>query len=477
MLAPGHDGAVLAPGHDDAVLAPGHDDAMLTADAALDRLDHLLARARRAGADAADAVYAGEASTGIGVRLGAFEQIGRTEEEDVSLRLFIGRRSAQVSTSDLSAAALAGLVARAADMAAAAPEDPYAGLADAALLANAPFPALDLDDPDVATLGAGALSALALAAEEAARAVPGVTNSEGASAGAGHSLWALATSGGFRGSTAGTSVSVSASVVAGEDAAMQRDHAFHQARHLQDLEAAAAVGARAGERAVARLGPVAAPTGPMPVLFDRRVAPGLLGHLIGAISGSAIARRTSFLLGREGAQLFAPGIGIEDDPHIPRGLRSRAFDGEGLPTRRSAIVADGRLTGWLVDSASGRQLGLPPTGHASRGSAGAPGVAVSNLWLAPGRASPAALMADVALGLYVTELIGSGANLLTGDYSRGAGGFLIRDGRLAGPVAEATIAGNLLDMFARLIPADDLEMRRGIEAPTVRIDGMTVAGQ
>jgi PmbA protein len=449
---------------------------MLTEQQALDRLSHLLALARSAGADAADAIYVGDEATGLGVRLGALEELGRSEGEEVALRLFVGRRSATVSTSDLTAASLAEVAARAHAMAAAAPEDLYAGLAPAELLARPPFPGFDLFDPQVASLSADTLREMALAAEDAARAVPGVKNSEGGSASAGFSRTALATSHGFAGASSGTSISVAAAVVAGEGAAMQRDYDWHRSRHRSDLDAPEAVGRRAGERAVRRLGPVAPPTGAMPVLFDRRVSGSLIGHLIGAMSGPAIARRTSFLLDHAGAALFASDINIVDDPHRPRGLRSRAFDGEGMRTSRRLLVERGVLGGWLLDSASARQLGLVPTGQSGRGVGGPPGVSPSNVWLEPGPVSVEQLMEDVKLGLYVTELIGMGVNGLTGDYSRGAGGFLIRDGALAEPVAEATIAGNLLDMFRMLRPADDLQFHTAMDAPTVRIDGMTVAG-
>ncbi len=450
---------------------------MLTPDAALERLDHILSLAKRAGATAADAIYAAEASTGIGVRMGALEDVGRSESGEIGIRLFDGRKSAQVSTSDLSAAAMAQAVEQALAMARVAPDDPYAGLADPALLATGPFADLDLYDPAVDALGADQLRALALAAEDSARAIPGIVNSEGGSAGAGSSVTALATSTGFRGGQRGSSISVSAVVVAGTGAAMQRDYEWHQVRHLADLEAAADIGRRAGERTVARLNPVKLPTGAMPVLFDPRVSSGLLGHLLGAINGAAIARGTSFLKDRLGEQLFDSAIRIEDNPHLLRGSRSRAFDGEGLATAPRTIVADGRVTGMLADVAAARQLGMAPTGHASRGVSGPPGASASNLWLAAGSVSPAELMADVKLGIWVTELIGMGVNGLTGDYSRGAGGFVIRNGVLAEPVAEVTIAGNLLAMFRAMVPANDLLFRHAINAPTVRVDGMTVAGE
>lgn len=447
---------------------------MLTPDQATERAAAIVARATAAGADAADAVYVASASTAVQVRLGKLEDVGRSEGAELGLRAFVGTRSASVSTSDLSDAALGALVERAVAMARLAPEDPYAGLAPADRLMKGGVPALDLDDggdplPEV-------LKARALAAEDAARAVPGVSNSEGASASAGRSVMALATSHGFAHGYQGSSYSSYASVLSGEGGEMQRDYGHHSARHLADLEAPETIGERAGLRAAARAGAGKAPSGPMPVVFDRRVSNSLIGHLVGAIGGASIARRTSFLLDSLGKRVFAPGIRITDDPHRPRGRRSRPFDGEGLPVSPVDLVADGVLSTWLMDSASARQLGLEPTGHASRGVGGPPGVSTSNLHMSAGHESPAALIADIERGVWVIEMIGSGINGVTGDYSRGAAGFLIEAGEITTPIAEFTIAGNLRDMFAAARPANDLEFRYGIDAPTVRIDGMTVAG-
>ncbi|HET8613272.1 MAG TPA: TldD/PmbA family protein [Sphingomonas sp.] len=447
---------------------------MLNASESQSRVADLVASARRAGADAADALYYGSASTSVSVRLGELEDVERSEGETIGLRLFVGRRSASVSSSDLSGPALDALVERALAMAREAPEDAWAGLAPEDRLLQGLPPAIDGDDgiePSPADL-----RARALAAEEAARAVPGVTNSEGASAGNGRTVIALATSGGFAGSYALSGHDCSASVIAGEGAGMQRDYASRAARHLADLEAAQAVGRRAGERAVARLNPAKLPSGAMPVVFDRRVAPSLLGHLAGAITGGAIARRTSFLLDALGEPVFAPGVNIVDDPLRPRGMGSKPFDGEGLPVARRELIADGVLTGWLLDSASARQLGLEPTGNATRGLGGPPGAGVTNFYMEPGSLSAEALIGDIARGLYVIELIGQGVNGVTGDYSRGATGFLIENGRIGPSVAEITIAGNLKEMFRRITPADDLEFRRATETPTLRIEGMTVAG-
>jgi PmbA protein len=447
---------------------------MLSHQAAQERAQALLERARRAGADAGDAVYSADASESIQVRLGKLEDVERSESEHIGLRVFIGTRSASIGSSDLGDAALDELAERAVAMARSAPEDPYAGLAPENLLAHGPFPALDMEDP--AEPSPQALRETAEAAEDAARAVPGVTNSEGGGASAGRGVFALATSHGFSGAYATTSRGLSASVVAGEGSAMQRDYGWRSARHGADLPTPQEIGTLAGTRAVARLNPGKLKSGPMPVVFDPRVGGSIVGHLINAMAGASIARRASFLLDRLGEQLFDSAITIVEEPHRPRGLRSRPFDGEGLPTTGRKLVEQGRVTTWLLESASARQLGLQPTGHAARGHGGAPGVAVSNLHLAPGTASPKALMADIRDGIYVTELIGHGVNGVTGDYSRGASGFRIVDGQLAGPVAEFTVAGNLLAMFAALTPANDLEWFRPINVPTIRIDGMTIAG-
>jgi PmbA protein len=359
-------------------------------------------------------------------------------------------------------------------MARLAPEDRWAGLAPADRLLAGAIPDLDIDDG--LDPGAETLRDLAMAAEDAARAVAGVTNSEGGGASAGRAVTALATSTGFRGGRKSTSYGTSASVLAGEGADMQRDYAWAEARHFADLETAAAIGARAGHRAVRRLHPIKPETGAMPVVFDPRVGSSLVGHLVGAITGSAITRGTSFLKDALGTAVFDRHITIFDDPLRARGLRSRGFDGEGLPVAVTRIIDQGVLTGWLLDAASARQLGLAPTGHAVRGTSGPPGAGATNLHIEAGSVSPAALMADIRRGFYVTELIGMGVNGLTGDYSRGASGFLIENGQITVPVAEVTIAGNLVDMFKALVAADDLQFRHATNVPTLRIDGMTIAG-
>lgn len=447
---------------------------MLSLEAASASVQALIERARRAGADAADAVISANMSESVQVRLGKLEDVERSESEHISLRAFVGQRSASIGSSDLSDSALDELAARAVAMARLAPEDPYAGLAPQEMLSKGPF--ADLDSLDPAEPSPAALRATAEAAEDAARAVSGVTNSEGGSAGAGYGLFALATSHGFAGAYATTSRSLSASVVAGEGSGMQRDYAWRSTRHGADLPTPEYIGRQAGDRSVARLGPGRVKSGQMPIVFDPRVGGSLVGHLVGAMAGTSIARRSSFLLDRLDEALFDSAVIIADDPLRPRGLRSHPFDGEGLAVAPRNLVEHGRITGWLMDSASARQLGLTPTGHASRGHGGAPGVGTGNVHLAAGSVSPAALMADIKDGIYVTELIGMGVNGVTGDYSRGASGYRIVGGEIAGPVAEFTIAGNLLEMFRALTPADDLEWHRMVNVPTVRVDGMMVAG-
>ena len=412
-------------------------------------------------------------SAGVSYRLGKLEEVERSESMDLGLRVFVGARVAFVSSTDLTTAAIDALPERAVAMARLAPEDKYAGLAPAELLARS-YPDLDLEDP--AEPSADLLIERARAVEGAAMAVKGVTNSEGGGASYSRSAIALATSEGFFGRYATTNRSIGVAVLAGEGTAMERDYDSASARHASDLESPEAVGRRAGERTVARLNPRKTKSAALPVVFDPRVASGMLGHFAGAISGSAIARGVSFLKDRLGEAVFAPGISIVDDPHRIRGLRSKPFDGEGVRNQRMALIDKGVLTSWLLDCASARQLGLITTGHAARGTGGPPHPATTNLYMEAGIVTRDSLMADIKDGFYVTELMGMGVNAVTGDYSRGAAGFWIENGRIAYPVSGVTIAGNLKEMFRQLTPADDLEFRYGTNAPTLRIEGMTLAG-
>jgi PmbA protein len=434
--------------------------------------ESLVERGIAAGATAADALYAGDRSSSVQVRLGEIDSVSRSEGEQIGLRLFVGQRSATVASSDLSDEAFDVLVERCLAMAREAPEDPFAGLAPSELLQDGEVPFLDGEDsqePDPAQLRARALEA-----EKASLAVEGVTNSSGAGASASASTMALATSGGFSGAYRTTGHGCSAAVIAGEGATMQRDHSWHSAHHLSDLESAADIGYRAGTRAVARLNPMRPKPGKYPVLFDPRVSSTLIGHFAGAIGGSSIARKTSFLQDKLGARIFAEGVSIVDDPLRLRGLRSRPFDGEGVRVSRQELVSGGVLKTWIAESAAARQLGIAPTGHAARGVGGSPGASPSNLYLEPGKRSRAELLAAFPEAVLIIELIGQGVNPVTGDYSRGAVGFMVRGGEIAEPVAEITIASNLIDMFATLEPGSDLEFRRGVDAPTLLVPEMTV---
>lgn len=444
------------------------------AETVLDIAAMLVERARKAGAEAAEAVVLEGTSLGVSWRLGKLEDVERSEGRDIGLRVFIGKKQASVSSTDLSEAALGPMIERAVAMARVAPDDPWCGLADPGFLAR-DWPDLDIEDKTPQP-SAEALAAVAAEAEEAALAVPGVTNSSGAGASFGRSGVALVTSGGFAGAYAGTSSSFSCSVLAGEGTTMERDYEFSSKRHAADLENARDVGRRAGEKAVRRLNPRKVKSQAVPIIYDPRVSGGLVGHFASAISGSAIARGTSFLKKEMGKPVFAKGISIVDDPHMKRGLRSKPFDGEGVKNRRTQLIEDGVLTTWLLDTATARQLGLETTGHAARGTGGPPSPSTTNLYMEAGSLSVRELIADVKQGLYVTELIGMGINGVTGDYSRGASGFWIENGEIAYPVSEITVAGNLRDMFLHMTPAADLEFRYGTNAPTIRVEGMTVAG-
>ena len=435
--------------------------------------ERLVEAALRHGADAADAVAVRGISQSIDVRDGSVEESQRSEGDNVGLRAFVGRRQAVVSTNDLSGQGADAIAERVVAMARAAPEDRFAGLADPKSLAR-DLPDLDLLDAALPTVRD--LEELARTAERVATAVNGVTKSGGASASAGIGGMVLVTSSGFSGAYLGSRHGISIEAIAGEGTGMERDYDFSSARHGVDLEAAEKIGRSAGERAVKRLNPRKVSTRRVPVVYDHRVASSLIGHLSSAINGSALARKTSFLQKDLGEQVFAAGITIIDDPRRPRGLRSQPFDAEGVATARRALVENGVLKSWILDCASARELGLTTTGHAQRGVSSVPSPGATNLHLEPGRASPQELIADIEDGLYVTDLIGMGANIVTGDYSRGAAGFWIERGELTFPVSEVTIAGHLRDIFRTLTPANDLTFRHGINAPTVRVEDLTVAG-
>ena len=446
---------------------------LLDQSALTDLAQRLVEAARRAGADAADAVAVRGVAQSIEIRDGNVEESERSEGDDVGLRVLVGRRQAVVSSNDRAANAKV-LAERAVAMARVAPEDEFAGLADPALLAKS-FPDLDLLDPNMP--GVDELERRARAAEQAALAVKGVSKSGGASASAGIGGMVLVTSTGFCGSYLRSSHGVSMTAIAGQGTGMERDYDFSSALHGADLAPSDGVGRKAAERAIARVNPRKVATCKVPVVFDPRVAGSLIGHLIGAINGVSITRKTSFLKDKLGAKLFKDNIRIVDDPLRKRGLRSQPFDAEGVTVKPMNFVDGGVLTSWILDSATGRELGLATNGHAHRGVSSSPSPGAYNLHMEPGKDSPEALISDIKDGFYITDLIGSGVNGVTGDYSRGASGFWIENGKISYPVSEVTIAGHLFDIFKSLTPASDLTFRYGVDSPTVRIEGLTVAGR
>lgn len=436
-----------------------------------ERAQKLVAAAKRAGADAADAVCVRGVSLGIEVRNGKVEETRRAEGDDFTLRVFVGRRTANVSANILSDPTQ--LAERAVAMAKVAPEDRFAGLADKSRLARE-IRDFDLLDPTIPS--AKDLTDAAMAAEEAMRAVPGITNSAGASAGWSLGGLVLATSDGFAGATLSSGFGISAQAIAGSGTGMERDYDYDSKIHLADLRSPTDIGTKAGERAVRRLNPRKIPSGRMTVVYDPRLSSGLVGHLAGAVNGASIARQTSFLRDKLGQQIFSSAINITDDPTRKRGSASRPFDGDGVAGEPMDIVKDGVLMTWFLDSATARELGLETNGRASRGG-GNPSPGATNLTLLPGTQTPEELLAEVGNGLYVTELIGHGASIVTGDYSRGAAGYLIENGKLGDPVSEITIASNMKTMFRDLRVANDLVYRGSVNAPTVAIPDMAIAGR
>ena len=437
-----------------------------------DRAQQLIDHARRAGADAADAVVVRGRSRSVSVRLGKVEGTDASEGDDFSLRVFVGSRVASVSAN--AGFDVAALAERAVAMAKVSPEDPFATLADSERLARQ-FP--DLDQFDPAEVDADALAEAALAAEAAALEVPGVTNSTGAGASAGMGGLVLVTSHGFSGSYMATRFGRSVSVIAGEGTGMERDYDFDSRVHYADLDAPEKIGRSAGERAVRRVNPRQADTGSnVTVILDPRVARGFVGHLAGAINGMAIVRKTSFLRDRMDKPVMSPGIVVTDDPLVVRGAASRPFDGEGVRGEKLSMVEDGVLRQWFLSTGVARELGLETNGRGVRGGSSV-SPSSTNLALEPGTVTPQELIAGVGRGFYVTEVIGHGVDMVTGDYSRGASGFWIENGELGHPVSEVTIASNLKDMFMRVTPADDIDRKFGTASPTLAIEGMTLAGR
>ena len=439
-------------------------------------LSALIDHARKAGADAADALGLYGRASSITVRGGELEDIDNSEGFDIGLRVMVGKRQASVSSSDLSPAAIQRLAERAVAMAKLAPEDPYCGLApNERLSTRRDGEGLDLFDPT--EMLPAALKARALNVESSALAVPGVRQAEGASASMAWSAVRLRTSAGFDGGYVASRHGLSVSAVAEKDGAMERDYDHDGTRWFDDLRSAEEIGAHAGERAVERLGATTMASGACPVIFDRRVSGSLVGALISAISGNAVARGVSFLKEDLGAQLFPTDVQIIEDPLRRRGLSSRPFDGEGVETLLFNIIKDGQLSEWLLNTSAARQLGLETNAHGARGLGGAPGISTSNVALQPGDKSPDALMALAGNGLLVREMFGPSLNPTTGDYSVGVSGFAIENGARTHPVSEVTIAGNLRDVFTSLIPGSDLHYQHDTNAPSVLVEGLTIAGR
>lgn len=443
-------------------------------DESLNLLTDLIAKAKTAGADQADAILADGESTSVTYRLGELEQLERSEGGDIGLRVLVGKKQAIVSSSDRSSQALSELVERAVAMAKTVPDDEFIGLADPDQLAT---DLADLDMCDPSDISTETLIEAAQACEDAARAVDGVSNSEGASANWGRSRVAIAASNGFQRAYESTGGSLSASVLAGDvETGMETDYEYTSAVYAADLKSPEEVGRIAGERAVRKLGARKIGSGKFPVVFEPRTSRGLLNHFLGAINGSSVARGTTFLKDSMDKAVFADAATIVEEPHRDRGLRSKPCDAEGLANTNHTLINNGVLTTWILDLRSARKLGLAPTGHASRGPSSPPSPSVTNVNLVPGTQTPEALIGEIDKGLYVTDAFGQGVNGVTGDYSRGVAGYWIEDGELAYPVNEITIASNLKEMFLALTPANDLELRYGIDCPTVRIDGMSIAG-
>ena len=438
-----------------------------------DIIEKALKAAEQAGADGADVSFIKGGGLDVQVRLGKVESAERAEDYQMGMRVFVGQKSATISSGQLDDENITQLAERAVAMAKHAPEDPYARLATAEEQAKS-FPDIELfDDTSYST---ERLTEIALACEEAALSQAGISNSDGASASSGSSEVLIGTSTGFNASYKRSSFGFSAVVLAEQDGQMERDYDYSSAVFAEDLDQPEVVGQRAATRTLARLGGRKPQTGTFPVIYDKRVSRSLAGHVASAINGAAIARGTSFLKEKMGQQIANSSVNLLDNPLLPRGMGSRLFDGETLPVQKRYLVQDGRLQGWLLDLATAAQLGLSPSGNASRSLSGPPSPSVSNFIMEAGGSKLDEMIADIKQGFYITELMGSSVSLTTGDYSRGASGFWIENGKITWPATEATIAGNLKDIFNDMMPADDLELTQSIAAPSVFVKQMMVAG-
>lgn len=439
--------------------------------------DQLLAAAKLAGADSADALAVDGTSISIEVRNGALEQAERSEGIDLGLRVFVGKKQAIVSASDTRSEMIQQMAERAVTMAREAPEDPHVGLADPTQLAtDLDVSRLELFDPSPEP-DPTELQAQAAEAEEHALSVSGVTQVQSASAGYGRRRIHLAATNGFSAGYERSDRGLSCVAISGAGTGMERDYDYDSRIFQSELRSAADIGKRAGERAVARQAPRKPVTGTFPVLFDERISNSLVGHLLQAINGTMIARGSSWLRDALGTRVLPDGVSLIEDPHRKRTSASRLFDAEGLATAPRKIVDKGILTGWTLDLATARKLGMESTASAARGTSGPPSPTVTNVELTQSDRSQADLLRDMGSGLLVTSMIGSTINPTTGDYSRGASGFWVENGELAYPVNECTIAGNLRDMLLRMQTANDAQMHLSRVVPSILIDGLTIAGE
>lgn len=441
-----------------------------------DLTDALLAAAKRAGAEAADALAVDGTSVSIDVLKGKLEHAERSEGVEIGLRVLLGKRQACVSASDTKPETLTMMAERAVAMAREAPEDPYCGLADADQLARDwDVAALDMVDNSPA-LSPADLQDMAARAEAAALAVSGVSQVSGAGAGYGDRRIHLAATNGFQGGYRRTGTSLSCVAITGSGTGMERDYYGDSRIHRADMDSPEDVGRMAGERTIARAGATKPPTGTFPVVYDERVAGQLIGHLLGAVSGSSVARGATYLRDAMGHAVLPAHLSLVEDPLMPRISGSRPFDGEGLPVCARDIVRDGVLMGWTLDLATARKLGLRSTGNGARGTSSPPSPSVTNVRLTPGDVTRADLLADMGTGLLITSMIGSSINATTGDYSRGASGFWVENGEIVRPVNECTVAGNLRDMLMTIRPANDARLHVGRQVPSLLVEGLTIAG-
>lgn len=437
-------------------------------------LADIIRKTKKAGATDVDVLAIDGTSVNVGWRLGKIENLEREEGQDLGIRALVGKRQAIVSTTDTAPENIDTMIARVVEMAKIAPEDPHVGLADTNDVATS-IPALDIFDPfepDVEQL-----KDMAHKAEQAALEVKGITNSEGAETGWHQTSVHFMASNGVNASYKRSGSFLSVSVLGGKGVNMERDYDFTDQIYFSDLADPVTVGKSAADRTLKRLNPKRVGTQNVPVVYDPRVGKSLLGNFASAINGATIARGTSFLKHDLGKEIFAKNITIIDDPHLPRGQRSKPIDVEGIATTKRVFVENGILQSWVLDTRTARQLGLKSTGHAKRDVLSPPSPSATNLYMQPGNLPPKELIADIKSGFYVTDTMGMGVSIVTGDYSQGASGFWIENGEIAYPVSEVTIAGNLRDMFAHLTPANDLQLIYGFNVPTLRVENMTVAGQ